>query len=94
LPLSLAVPNRDLFQPWAWHRRFQPLDGINRARKPVYDQSVAFRGSHNGSDRVDTEAAVRAAAANRRTTFWAPPIGAFVAVSRANHNDLISPTIC
>ncbi|AQR72815.1 catalase family protein [Sphingomonas sp. LM7] len=32
------------FSPWHGLAAFQPLGGVNRARKPVYEQSQAFRG--------------------------------------------------
>jgi hypothetical protein len=46
--VSNSKENGTSFNPWHGIAAFQPLGGINRARKPVYDQSVAFRGSHNG----------------------------------------------
>lgn len=46
--ISDAKENGTSFNPWHGIAEFQPLGGINRARKPVYDQSVNFRGSHNG----------------------------------------------
>lgn len=36
------------FSPWHGLAAFQPLGGINRARKPVYERSQAFRGATNG----------------------------------------------
>jgi hypothetical protein len=46
--VSNSKENGTSFNPWHGIAAFQPLGGINRARKPIYDQSVAFRGSHNG----------------------------------------------
>jgi hypothetical protein len=46
--ISDAKENGTSFNPWHGIAEFQPLGGMNRARKPVYDQSVNFRGSHNG----------------------------------------------
>lgn len=36
------------FSPWHGLAAHRPLGGINRARKPTYEGSVAFRASHNG----------------------------------------------
>lgn len=36
------------FSPWHGLAAHRPLGGIMRARKSVYERSVAFRGSHNG----------------------------------------------
>ena len=44
---SNAKENGTSFSPWHGISAFQPLGGINRARKPVYEQSVGYRGSHN-----------------------------------------------
>lgn len=46
--VSNAKENGTSFSPWHGITAFQPLGGINRARKPVYEQSVDYRGSHNG----------------------------------------------
>ena len=46
--VSDAKENATAFNPWHGLAAFQPLGGINRSRRPVYDQSVAYRGSHNG----------------------------------------------
>lgn len=45
---SNAKENGTAFSPWHGLATFQPLGGINRSRRPVYEQSVAYRGSHNG----------------------------------------------
>lgn len=45
---SNAKENGTAFSPWHGLAAFQPLGGINRSRRPVYEQSVAYRGSHNG----------------------------------------------
>ena len=46
--VSDAKENGTAFSPWHGLAAFQPLGGINRSRRPVYEQSVAYRGSHNG----------------------------------------------
>jgi hypothetical protein len=46
--ISNAKENGTSFSPWHGIAAFQPLGGINRARKPVYEQSVGYRASHNG----------------------------------------------
>ena len=46
--VSNAKENGTAFSPWHGLAAFQPLGGINRSRRPVYEQSVAYRGSHNG----------------------------------------------
>ena len=46
--VSNAQENGTAFSPWHGLATFQPLGGINRSRRPVYEQSVAYRGSHNG----------------------------------------------
>jgi hypothetical protein len=46
--VSNAKENGTAFSPWHGVAAFRPLGGINRSRRPVYEQSVAYRGSHNG----------------------------------------------
>ena len=46
--VSNAKESATSFSPWHGIAAFQPLGGINRARKPVYEQSVGYRGSNNG----------------------------------------------
>lgn len=46
--VSNAKENGTAFSPWHGLAAFRPLGGINRSRRPVYEQSVAYRGSHNG----------------------------------------------
>ena len=46
--VSDAKENGTAFSPWHGLAAFRPLGGINRSRRPVYEQSVAYRGSHNG----------------------------------------------
>ena len=46
--VSNAKENGTAFSPWHGLAAFKPLGGINRSRRPVYEQSVAYRGSHNG----------------------------------------------
>ena len=46
--ISNAKENGTSFSPWHGITAFQPLGGINRSRKPVYEQSVGYRASHNG----------------------------------------------
>lgn len=36
------------FSPWQGLAAFQPLGGVNRVRKPVYEKSAAFRGVTSG----------------------------------------------
>jgi len=36
------------FSPWHGLAAFQPLGGVNRARKPIYEQSHRFRGAADG----------------------------------------------
>ena len=45
--VSNAKENATSFSPWHGIAAFQPLGGINRSRRLVYEQSVAYRGSHN-----------------------------------------------
>ena len=46
--ISNAKENGTSFSPWHGITAFQQLGGINRSRKPVYEQSVGYRASHNG----------------------------------------------
>jgi hypothetical protein len=46
--VSNAKENGTAFSPWHGLAAFQPLGGINRSRRPVYEQSVDYRGSYNG----------------------------------------------
>lgn len=46
--VSNARENGTAFSPWHGLAAFRPLGGINRSRRPVYEQSVAYRGSHSG----------------------------------------------
>lgn len=48
LGVSDAKEKGTAFSPWHGLAAFRPLGGINRSRRPVYEQSVAYRGSHNG----------------------------------------------
>ena len=36
------------FSPWHGLTAHQPIGGVNRARKPTYEMSTQFRGTHNG----------------------------------------------
>ena len=36
------------FSPWHGLSAHQPIGGVNRARKPTYEMSTQFRGTHNG----------------------------------------------
>ena len=44
------------FSPWHGLAAFQPLGGVNRVRKPVYEDSQAFRGAENACPMHRTEA--------------------------------------
>ncbi len=46
--VSDAMEHKTAFSPWHGLATFQPLGGINRSRRPLYQQSVDYRGSHNG----------------------------------------------
>ena len=48
LGVSNTKENSTSFSPWHGITAFQPLGGVNRSRKPTYEQSVGFRASHNG----------------------------------------------
>ena len=45
---SAVVDDRLAFSPWHGVAAHRPIGGVNRARKPAYENSKRFRAEHNG----------------------------------------------